>query len=346
MGDVNSTIDPAVINDAAITKWLGERAEIQPPLRYDLVAGGRSNMTFVVVDAAGRSFVLRRPPMGPLLPSAHDMSREHRLMHALRDSEVPVPMMVGLCQDDTVNGRDFYMMEFLDGVVVRDIEIGREFSEAERTQMCHSLVDTLCALHRVDIDEVGLGNLAKREGYIERQVRRWSGQWEQSKTRELPIIDEVAAALTAKMPRQARTTIAHGDYRLSNCMMTRSGDVMAVLDWELCTLGDPMADLGLLLCYWNDPDDPEPAGDAETTSLPGFMTGDELAELYATEMNVNLDAINYYRGFAHWRLACISEGVYSRYLAGQQGVQDEELDLDAMRDGVAKRSEKAASYLL
>jgi aminoglycoside phosphotransferase (APT) family kinase protein len=340
MGETNPAID-----DVAIAAWLGERADVQGPLTFDLVAGGRSNMTFVVTDTGGQRFVLRRPPMGPLLPSAHDMGREHRLMHALRDSDVPVPRMIGLCQDESVNGRDFYMMEFLDGTVVRDIEVGREFDEASRAKMCLSLVDTLCALHRVDIDKVGLGNLAKREGYIERQIRRWSGQWEQSKTRDLPVIDEVASLLVSRLPAQARTTIAHGDYRLSNCMMDSSGAVMAVLDWELCTLGDPMADLAQLLGYWHDPDEEELAGDAETTSLPGFVTAGQLSDRYANEMNVDLDLINYYRAFAHWRLACIGEGVYARYAGGQQGEQEEELDLDAMRDTVVSRAERAWAFL-
>jgi len=333
------------INEANVTRWLAERADIEPPLTFDLIAGGRSNMTFTVTDAAGRCFVLRRPPLGPLLPSAHDMAREHRLMHSLRDTDVPVPRMIGLCQDPDVNQRDFYMMHFVEGVVVRDIEIGRTIDEAARTAMCHALVDTLCALHRVDIDEVGLGDLAKRSGYIERQLKRWSGQWESSKTRELPLVDEVADALRDRQPEPSPTTIAHGDYRLSNCMMDPSGPVVAVLDWELCTLGEPMADLGLLLCYWNDPADPDPKADVETTGLPGFLSQDELAALYADEMGVDLAAIDYYRAFAHWRLACIGEGVYARYLGGQQGSQDEEIDLDAMRDGLPIRVETAAQLL-
>ncbi len=333
------------INAEAITRWLQERTDADGPLTFELIAGGRSNMTYTVTDATGRKFVLRRPPMGPLLPSAHDMAREHRLMHALRDSPVPVPLMVGLCQDESVNGRDFYMMHFLDGIVVRDIEVGREFTPETRTRMCHELIDTLCALHRVDIDEVGLGDLAKRSGYIERQLKRWSGQWEQSKTREIPLIDRVRDTLADRLPTDAPTTIAHGDYRLSNCMMDREGPVAGVLDWELCTLGDPMADLAGLLGYWSRPGEEDPKGDAETTTLDGFLSQDELAGLYAEEMSVSLDAVDYYRAFASWRLACIGEGVYARYLNGQQGEQDEEFDLDEYRDTVSNRVELAAGYL-
>ena len=336
---------PEAINVANVTAWFADRVDIDGPLEFSLIAGGRSNMTFEVTDQGSGHWVLRRPPTGPLLPSAHDVAREHRLMHALQDSPVPVPRLVGLCQDDRVNERDFYVMHFLDGVIVRDIEIGRTIEEAARTRMSHELIDTLVALHRVDIDEVGLGNLAKRSGYIERQIKRWSGQWEQSKTRELPLIDRVADELRSHMPADALTTIAHGDYRLSNCMMDPTGPVAGVLDWELCTLGDPMADLAGLLGYWYDPTNDDPQGDVETTSLPGFLSQHEMAGLYADAMQVSLDLVDYYRAFATWRLACIAEGVYARYLNGQQGEQDEELDLDEYKAGVERRAEAAAELL-
>ena len=277
--------------------------------------------------------------------ASHDVAREHRLMSALADTAVPVPRMVGLCQDPAVNERDFYVMHFLDGLVVRNIEIGRGLSEPVRRRMCQELINTLCTLHRVDIDEVGLGTLAKREGYIERQLKRWSGQWEQSKTRELPLIDKVRETLALRQPPGSKATIAHGDYRLSNCMMHPEGPVAGVLDWELCTLGEPMADLGGLLCFWYDPADPGQGGDAETTSLPGFLNQDEMAGLYAEQMKVDVQTVDYYRAFAHWRLACIGEGVYARYLAGQQGSQDEALDLNAYRDAIPRRVERAARLL-
>lgn len=328
-----------------VSAWLAERAEITGALQFKLIAGGRSNMTFTVTDAAGRRFVLRRPPMGKLLPSAHDMAREHKLMASLAGTAVPVPEMVGLCQDPSVNERDFYVMRFLDGIVVRSVEVGLTLSEAVRTRMSHELIRTLCALHRVDIDAIGLGNFAKREGYIERQLKRWSGQWEQSKTRELPLIDRVRDTLAARMPPASPATIAHGDYRLSNCMMNPAGPVAGVLDWELCTLGEPMADLGGLLGYWHDPQQPGQRGDPETTALPGFLSADEMAGLYAEEMGVALTTVDYYRAFAQWRLACIGEGVYARYLGGQQGSQDEELDLDSYQASIPRRVEQAARLL-
>ena len=334
-----------VIAVEKVTSWISERAEISGPLTFTLIAGGRSNMTFAVSDGDQPRFVLRRPPTGPLLPSAHDMAREHRLMHALRNSDVPVPDMVGLCQDEKVNGRDFYVMAYVDGIVVRDVEIASTMDIDARETMSASLIDTLAALHRVDIDEVGLGDLAKRTGYIERQVKRWSGQWESARTRDLPLVDAVALELIRSMPEPNPTPIAHGDYRLSNCMVDENGSVIAVLDWELCTLGEPMADLGGLLGYWHDPQDKDPDGDAESTGLPGFLNQDDLASRYAAIMDSEIESITYYRAFAQWRLACIGEGVYARYLAGQQGEQNEDIDLDRMRDSVGERAERAAELL-
>jgi aminoglycoside phosphotransferase (APT) family kinase protein len=312
-----SDTGPPAIAVNKVSSWIGNNAEVDGALTYSLIAGGRSNMTFTVSDNSGVRFVLRRPPTGKLLPSAHDMAREYRLMYSLRSTEVPVPEMVGLCQDESVNGRDFYVMNYVDGIVVRDVEIASSMDEGVRRKMSESLIDTLCALHRVDIDHVGLGDLAKRNGYIERQ-----------------------------MPEPSPTTIAHGDYRLSNCMVDSSGSVIAVLDWELCTLGEPMADLAGLLGYWYDENsDDELVGDAASTELLGFMSQDELSARYAEEMGIPVGSVDYYRAFAEWRLACIGEGVYARYLGGQQGIQSEEIDLEQMQKSVTNHVERAAKML-
>tara|TARA_B100001142_G_scaffold53804_1_gene52034 strand:+ start:560 stop:1597 length:1038 start_codon:yes stop_codon:yes gene_type:complete len=341
-----SDTGPPAIAVNKVSSWIGNNAEVDGALTYSLIAGGRSNMTFTVSDNSGVRFVLRRPPTGKLLPSAHDMEREYRLMHSLRSSEVPVPKMVGLCQDESVNGRDFYVMNYVDGIVVRDVEIAASMDEGVRRKMSESLIDTLCALHRVDIDHVGLGDLAKRNGYIERQIKRWSGQWESSRTRDIPLVDSVARELLVQMPEPSPTTIAHGDYRLSNCMVDSSGSVIAVLDWELCTLGEPMADLAGLLGYWYDENsDDELAGDAASTELLGFMSQDELVARYVEEMGIPIGSVDYYRAFAEWRLACIGEGVYARYLGGQQGIQSEEIDLEQMQKSVTNHVEKAAKML-
>ena len=199
--------------------------------------------------------MLRRPPLGHVLATAHDMSREHRIISALGPTDVPVPPAIGLCIDEAVNGSPFYVMGYVDGHVVRDASEAKRFTAEQRRRTGHSIVDTLARIHAVDIDAVGLGDLGRREGYIARQLKRWYGQWEQSKTRELPDVDLAYERLKASIPEQAKATIVHGDYRLDNCMVDDDGDVIAVLDWEICTLGDPLADVGLLMVYWSGRDD-------------------------------------------------------------------------------------------
>jgi len=226
---------PEGINAAGVTAWLqAHAAEVEPPLRFSLIAGGRSNLTYTVTDAAGRQFVLRRPPLGPLLPSAHDMGREHRIIAALAGSPVPVPPVVGLCTDETVTGAPFYVMRFVDGLILRDPAVVEPVSEQLRGAASESLVDVLADLHGVDPDDVGLGDLGRRDGYVERTLRRWRGQWEKSKSREIPLIEEVADRLAAGIPAAGPTRIVHGDYRLDNCIVSPDdGAVRAVLDWEL-----------------------------------------------------------------------------------------------------------------
>jgi aminoglycoside phosphotransferase (APT) family kinase protein len=296
----------------------------RPPLRFELIAGGRSNLTYRAVDAGGGAFVLRRPPLHGVLPSAHDMGREHRIIAALHPTPVPVPRPLGLCEDATVTGAPFYVMDYVDGVIPRD----RQSAEAElpaslRGAAASSLVEVLVTLHEVDVDAVGLGQLGRREGYLERQLRRWGRQWEQSRTRDLPVVGEVGARLAADIPPQGPATIVHGDYRLDNVILSPAdGSVRAVLDWELCTLGDPLADVGLLLVYWTEPDDPlAPLRDPPTT-LPGFPPRGALADAYAAASGRDLGDLDYYLAFGYWKLAVILEGVHARSVAGAYGSAD------------------------
>ena len=235
-----------------VSAWLAANIEgAVAPFTFDLIAGGRSNLTFRVTGADGTRFVLRRPPLGHVLATAHDMAREHRIIAAVGTTGVPVPPALGLCTDEAVNGAPFYVMGFVDGVVLDSAEKADLLTPEHRVAASHHLIDVLADLHAVDVDEVGLGDLAKREGYVARQVKRWSTQWENSKTRELPAIDEVARLLASRMPEQRGVSIAHGDYRFGNCLTdVQHGRIAAVLDWELCTLGDPLADVGYLGVYW------------------------------------------------------------------------------------------------
>ena len=322
------------IDVAKVSRWLADNvAGARAPFNFQLIAGGRSNLTFLVTDDNGIRYVLRRPPLGHVLATAHDMAREHRIISAVGQTNVPVPATLGLCTDETVNGAPFYVMNFVDGVVLDNAEKAELLDKSLRRSASFNLIDVLCELHDVDIDAVGLGNLAKREGYIERQIKRWSTQWENSKTRELPEIDEVVRLLSTKVPRQQDVSIAHGDFRFGNVLTdVATGRIAAVLDWELCTLGDPLADLGYIGVYWSDgpasalrANDPTPAG--------GFTTYGELVERYATKTGRDVSGVDYYVAFSCWRLAVISEGVYARYLHGAMGNQ-EGIDMTVMKAGV------------
>ena len=322
------------IDVAKVSRWLADNvAGARAPFSFQLIAGGRSNLTFLVTDDNGIRYVLRRPPLGHVLATAHDMAREHRIISAVGQTDVPVPATLGLCTDESVNGAPFYVMNFVDGVVLDNAEKAELLDKSLRRSASFNLIDVLCELHDVNIDAVGLGNLAKREGYIERQIKRWSTQWENSKTRELPEIDEVVRLLSTKVPRQQDVSIAHGDFRFGNVLTdVATGRIAAVLDWELCTLGDPLADLGYIGVYWSDgpasalrANDPTPAG--------GFTTYRELVERYATKTGRDVSGVDYYVAFSCWRLAVISEGVYARYLHGAMGNQ-EGIDMTVMKAGV------------
>lgn len=330
-----------------VTAWLDQQVDgVAGPYSFDLITGGRSNLTYRVTDAAGSTFVLRRPPTGNVLASAHDMVREHTIISAVGRTNVPVPKTMGVCHDIEVNGAPFYVMSLVDGVVLDSADAAADLTIDQRRIAGEHLIDVLADLHAVDVDEVGLGDLAKRTGYVERQVRRWTMQWEKSKTRELPAIDEVARRLAVDLPEQHGVSIAHGDYRFGNCLVdTSTAQVTAVLDWELCTLGDPLADVGYLGVYWSDPGEPQ-ARPNDPTGIVGFPTYAELLERYANRTGRDLSNIGYYVAFSSWRLAVISEGVYARFLHGAMGNQhiDQET-LDGFKVGTERLAEEALAAL-
>jgi aminoglycoside phosphotransferase (APT) family kinase protein len=315
------------------------------PFQFSAIAGGHSNLTMTVTGSDGRQFVLRRPPLGHVLASAHDMGREHRIISALQSSAVPVPSVAGLCTDDSVNDSPFYVMDFVDGYVVRDLASAEStLDEAARGQASLSLVDTMARIHEVDLDAVGLSDLGRHEGYIARQLKRWYGQWNLGKTRELVAVDRVHDRLLERIPEQGPATIVHGDYRLDNCMLDDSGNVIAVLDWEICTLGDPLADLGLLQVYWTGPDDAASAWTGSATTASGFWNRAQIAERYAAVSGRDIGQLDYYVAFAYWKLACILEGVYGRYLGGALGEQDP-ATLDVFKQQVDSAAERASERL-
>lgn len=337
---VPGIVDPAGLDDYFAANVAGAK----PPLRYTVIAGGHSNLTYRVDDSAGNRFVLRRPPLGHVLASAHDMGREHTLISAVGKSSVPVAPALALSADDSVNGAPFYVMGFVDGHVlalVADVEAGVP-DRAARHRLGLHIADILADLHQVDIDAIGLGNLARREGYLDRQLKRWRTQWEQSKTREVPAMERCFELLSEAKPDQRYTGIVHGDYRMGNFLSLPEGRVAAVLDWELCTLGDVLADVGYLLNNWAEEGEPPGAGAIEPppTSAGGFPARDEFVARYAERTGFDTSLVEYYRAFSYWRSAAIAEGVKRRYLEGVM------VDPDFPADQYDERVEALAEYAL
>ena len=325
-----------------VTDWVAERIDgLQPPLEFTLIAGGHSNLTYKFVDRRGEAYVLRRPPLGHILESAHDMGREHRIVSALWGTDVPVPETFGLCEDKDVNGLSFYLMKFVEGVVPHDAEAMATVPESERRSAGEHVVDVLATLHLIDPDDVGLGTLARKEAYIERQLKRWTKQWEATKTHEIPEMEESERLLHEDMPEQIGSAIVHGDYRIGN-MILRDGRMAALLDWELCTLGDPLADVGYLLNNWAEPGD-RGAGESPT-GIGGFPGRDHVLSVYEERTGRDLSRINYYRAFSHWRLGAIAQGVYKRYLVGAMG-KNRDFDLEKYKLGIHQRAESALRFL-
>jgi len=321
---------PQGIDAQAVSAWFVEHVpDIVLPLRFSLIAGGHSNLTFRAEDPTGKALVLRRPPTGNVLATAHDMAREYKVVSGVGGSSVPVPVTLGLCEDPAVNGAAFYVMEFVSGPVPHNDEVAAGISAAQRVALSDHVIEVLATLHAVEPDDVGLGDLGRREDYIGRQLRRWSRQWEQSKTRELAPMEDAHRLLEERMPAQIGSAIVHGDYRLGN-MICNDGRVSAVLDWELCTLGDPLADVGYLMNNWVSPGETL-AGTSGPTAAGGFAERDYLLGRYEDLTGRDVSMVDYYRAFSHWRLAAIVEGVLSRYLAGSMGDQDADTALFKMQ---------------
>jgi len=308
------------LDEPRVSKWLVQVADLEPPIRLRLIAAGGSNLTFEAVDGAGTRVALRRPPTRGRLASAHDLDREWKVLTALAPSAVPVPRALARCDDDAVTGAPFYVMAFVDGTILRTATDGDALSPDVARRASDALVDTHAALHALDADEVGLGELGPRDGYLARQLGRWKAQYEQAKVRELPALVELHdRLLRALPPDRSGGAIIHGDYRFDNVVLGTRGEVRAVLDWELCTLGDPLADACWSFMYWADPGDPYPFLPDPPTVTGAFPRRAEVAERYAAVSGRPLDHLDFYEAFGWWKMACIVEGVYARRLAGGTG---------------------------
>ena len=288
------------------------------PLHAELIAGGRSNLTYVVGDGH-RSWVLRRPPLGHVVETAHDMRREFRVISALGPTTVPVPRVFAYGDDDTIIGAPFYVMERVDGRVLRTREDMATLAPAEARASSEALVDVLAALHSVDYAAVGLADFGRPGGFLARNVARWGKQWQANKTRELPALDELARRLDTALPESGPPAIVHGDYRLDNTVLAPDdpGRIAAVLDWEMSTIGDPLTDVGLLLVYWGGGEHLSTLSTQGVANLPGYLSRDEVIAHYAERSGRDVGHLDFYVLFALYKLAIIVEGINARYLMGK-----------------------------
>jgi aminoglycoside phosphotransferase (APT) family kinase protein len=291
------------------------------PWSGEVIAGGLSNITYRV-RLAGGTVIVRRPPLGHVLPRAHDMRREHRVLSALAAAGYEVPAPLGLCTDTTVIGADFYVMPEVRGTVLRSSADSAALPKEQRADVAADLVRLLARLHQFDPGAIGLGDFGRRGGYSARQLHTWSAQWERSRTHELPDMDRLIAQLGEHLPEDTASVVVHGDYRLDNTIVDTTGParIAAVLDWELSTIGDPIADLALMLTYWHDLGDDERATipvAAGITALPGFPTGAQVAERYAGLTGSDLRTLPFHLALGAMKLAVILEGVHARFLGGQ-----------------------------
>jgi aminoglycoside phosphotransferase (APT) family kinase protein len=332
------------IDIGEVTNWYEQQVPgAKPPLHFERLPGGHSNLTYRVTDDAGEATVLRRPPLGELLPSAHDMLREFRVISALGPVGIPVAPAIGFCDDTTVTGARFYVMGYVAGRVLHtEDDVADWLDERQRNRAGQSLVEVAAALHAVDVEAVGLADLGRHDGYVGRQMKRWYGQYQQSRG-STPLIDRVHDELAVRVPVQQRVSVVHGDYRLGNCITRQDGTVAAVLDWEICTLGDPLADLGYLLATWAEPGDAFQTISTSPSKAPGFPSRAELLAAYAARSDLDCSAMPIYLAFSYWKLACINQGVWARYDAGQKSTEG--VDVEAIRESVGRLAERAADAL-
>jgi len=315
---------PGISDPAKLEAWISANvpdAELGGLTGVSLISGGRSNLTYRL-DFGPQALVLRRPPLGHVLPTAHDMSREYRVLSALAGTAIPVPATVAFCADTEIVGAPFYLMRYVAGEVLRTREHGEHVTAEQARRLSELVIDTQAAIHGVDTEAVGLAGFGRPEGYLARQLARWQRQWELSCSREVPGYDTLVRRLEADLPSPSEGTLVHGDLRLDNMLVTLAPvtAVAAVVDWEMSTLGDPLADLGLTLMYWTDPGDEDWLRISEggsITTIPGFMRRAEAAARYAERTGRDISGIGYYLAFGCFKLAVVLEGIHARFLLKQ-----------------------------
>ena len=320
----------------AVETWISDEIEARsPPFKWTRLEGGHSNLTYQIEDALGRLAVIRRPPMGELLPKAHDMGREWRLISALFDTDVPVPEPLGFCESPDITGAWFYVMGCVDGHPLYGVEDAEMYVPPEnRVATGDSFIDVLAALHDLAPEALGLSDLGKHDSYIGRQLKTWYRSWTAS-IEHAEYDDrrahEFQEYFLAKMPEQGPIRVVHGDYGLHNTLIGKDGRVAAVVDWEISTLGDPLADLGYALNQWSEPGDVIIGSPGGATTVGGFASKQYLIDRYAERTGRDLSMLDYYIAFNRWKTACILHGVYARYMAGQKSTEGVELETLRLR---------------
>lgn len=332
-----------LVDEGRLTTWLYERFEPRNAIQVSRHQAGHSNETFFLL-VGRRELVLRRPPAGAFLPTAHDVLREYRVLEALEGRGTRAPRAVAACEDESVIGAPFYLAERARGHVVRDVLPDALRAREARERIGDEMVDALAEIHAVEWRGSALAKLGKPDGYLERQVRRWSGQMELTlphthASRPVPELAEVGAWLASHVPATPRTTLVHGDFKLDNVMLDDEGRVVAVLDWEMSTLGDPLADLGWLVSFWREAGDPEPELPvaSRVTELPGFRSRREMIARYEARSGLEARHLAFYEALAVWKLAILLEGSYARHLLG---ATDDPL-FPLLKDGVPLLARRA-----
>lgn len=305
-----------------VTAWLTDALDgFTPPFQFSLVPAGGSNLTYIVGDANKQRFVVRRPPLRARLATAHDMHREYRIMAALQSSPVPVPNMLAYCDDRDVSDADFYCMEMIEGRVIRDSRSAADLSRANCVRATDSLITAQVAFHTLDLEAIGLSDLSRHDAYLERQLKRWLKQVHSAAVRDVPVFAQLHQALESSIPQcSSKPGLAHGDYRFDNTVLNADLTMAAVLDWELCTIGDPVADFIWSLNYWAEPGEELSWLQDPPTAQVTFPTREFVIERYEELSGINVRAdMAWYQAFSWWKQACIVEGVYARLLKGAAG---------------------------
>lgn len=336
MGEVSTAEEWMGEVGRRLSNWLAENdVSVVPPITVERLSGGHSNVTFLATDSKGTELVVRRPPFGETPASAHDMGREYRVLAALQGTDVPVPRVMGYSKDEGVVGAEFYVMSFMDGLVLEDRRAAERLAKSARRRAGVDVVKALTRVHAVSPEEVGLDDLGPPESYVKRQLRRWMRQWRKfGGEEELEEIEVVHGWLQENLPAEEDRRVVHGDFKLGNMIHGPEGEVRAVLDWELCTLGDPLADVAYLLRSWVREGEEAPA------SAEGFPEREDLVEIYVRETDADVEALDYYMVFCAWRSACILRGVYERYASGSMGSHRERAE--RFRDQMLRNAKDAA----